>query len=226
MTRRNLLIGLAVAVPLLALLGFGLWRLASWQGPRVTQEEVRQAVTARIQRDAPQAFLVTGRLDVVATTTVENTKTVLPDLLDLSLGTTRSTVRAPGRVSYGFDVRELRPEMIRLVGDTLVEIDVPALRVYAVEPILSEMEVRTDVGWARSAAGSGRDVERRAIVILERALRQQAQAYLQESMQPRVNSANALHQMLTPVLRAQGMVEPRFRFSLTPEMELQGTGRD
>ncbi|HEY0674449.1 MAG TPA: DUF4230 domain-containing protein, partial [Longimicrobiales bacterium] len=106
--------------------------------PSFTQEDVRESVITTIQSEAEASFLVTGSLDITATTFVENTREVLPWLLDLSLGTSRATVQVPGRAYYGFDVRTLKAEQIRLIGDTLVEIDVPAPQVYSVEPNLSE----------------------------------------------------------------------------------------
>lgn len=195
--------------------------------PRASDEEVSEALVARIQREAPEAFLVTGRLDVVGTATVENTRTLLPELLDFSLGTTRSTVRAPGRVSYGFDVRWLEPDMIHVRGDSVIHIELPRLSMHSVEPVLSEMEVQTDVGWARTGTGSGREVERHAIAIIQRALREQAEAHLRSSMQPRVNTAEALRDMLAPVLVSLGMEDTRLHFDLTPsvEMEARGDGR-
>lgn len=190
--------------------------------PRLSEQEVEEAIMAHIQRESAEAFLVTGRLDVMGTASVENTRTLLPSLLDLSLGTTRSTVRAPGRVSYGFDVRQLRPDMIHVRGDSIIEIELPALSIYSVEPDLSRMEVETDVGWARTRAGSGERTEHRAIAIIEQALRTQGREHLRTSTQPRIHTAEALRDMLAPVLTALELDDVALRFNLTDEIRMEG----
>lgn len=188
---------------------------------RVSEDQVRSAVTATVQRESRQAFLVTGRLDIVATTTIENNKIFLPNLLRLNVGTARSTVRAPGRVYYGFDVQRLTPDMIHLVDDSTIHVELPPLRIQAVEPVLEQMQIDTDVSWSRSDR-TGREIERRAIGHLRAALRTQGQAHLRDSTQPRVNTAEALRHMLEPTVRALGIERPNFRFDLAPGIRMQG----
>ncbi len=203
------------------LLAVGFAAAVWWGRPRLTEEEVRQVVVTTIQREAPAAFFVTGTLHLTVTSTVANTKYFLPDLLRLDLGTTRATVRVPGRLSYGFDVRLLRAEDIRIGEDGVVEVTLPPLSVYSVEPELAEMEVQTEVGWARSQAGSGREVEQKAIRLLRDALREQGEKHLGDSAQPRINTARALQKLLTPVLEAAGLPSPQFRFRIGPELVLE-----
>jgi len=193
--------------------------------PSVSEEQVRQAITATIQREAREAFLVTGRLDVTASTQIENNRIFLPDLLDLNLGSARSTVSAPGRVFYGFDARQLTPGMIRLVDDSTVYVELPPIRTLAVEPQLDRMVIDTDVSWTRSNE-TGREVERRAIAALQPALRAQAAAHLRDSTQPRINTAEALRVMLEPTVRALGIERPNFRFDISDELEMRTDGRD
>lgn len=186
--------------------------------PQVSEETVRETVLTAIQREAPARFLVTGTLDATATVTVRNTKTLLPGMLDLSLGTNRTTVRVPGRIAYGFDVGALTPDHIRLGEDGVVEVALPDLKVFSVEPQLAAMQVQTTRGWARSADGT-RALETAALQRVQTALRQQGTAYLQGSnVQARTNTAQALEAMLRPALVAAGVEEPRFRFRLTPEI--------
>jgi hypothetical protein len=181
--------------------------------PRVSEEDVRSAITATIQREARQAFLATGRLDVMATATIENNQIFLPGIFDLNVGTARSTVRAPGSVHYGIDARRLTPDMITLVDDSTVRIILPPIRILAVEPRLDRMEIDTDVSWTRSDE-KGREVERRAIARLQAALRAQGAAHLRDSGQPRVNTAEALQVMLAPTVRALGIERPNFVFDM------------
>ena len=197
--------------------------------PTVSEEQVRSAIAATVQREARQSFLVTGRLDVVATTSIENNRIFLPSLLRLNTGTARSTVRAPGRVYYGFDVRELTPDMIRMVDDSTIHVQLPPLRILAVEPQLERMEIDTDVSWTRSDE-TGRQVERRAIGHIQAALRAQGSAHLRDSSQPRVNTAEAVRVMLGLVDRAEAMFnhalqldpESREAVSALVEPELRG----
>ncbi|HEX6587729.1 MAG TPA: hypothetical protein VF039_01800 [Longimicrobiales bacterium] len=213
-----LVLALAVVATLIFLAGRGS-RL-----PAVTEDQVRTAITAAIQREAREQFLVTGRLDVVASATVENRKIFLPSLLGLNLGSARSTVTAPGRVYYGFDVRELTQDMITLVDDSTVHVRIPDIHTLAVEPALDRMVIDTDVAWSRSDE-TEREVERRAIVEIMPALRAQGQAHLRDSTQPRINTAEALRHVLEPTVQALGIERPNFRFDISGDIEMR-SGRD
>lgn len=210
-----------VALVLLAVAaaGFLVARCVRSSIPRLSEVQVRESVLATLQREADTAFVVTGYVDMVVTARSTDTRVLLPDLLDLRLGTTRATVRVPGRVSYGFDVSELRPESIRLAGDT-VELRVPAPVVYSAEPDLSRMEVETSTGWARLPE-TARDAERRAVQHLSAVLRSQAAAHLRDAVQPRVNTARALERLLTPTLQSLGVADPVFRIRIGDGMVVE-----
>lgn len=208
-TRKLVRVALAVAIVVtVGVAAFRLW----WSPPRVSETQVRELIHTSIQRESTASFYVTGTLDVTTTAIVDNTRVLFPDLFDVSLGTTRATVRAPGRVSYGFDVAELQPEMIFVDGET-IWIQIPRLQVYSTEPDLTALEIETDVGWARMPA-SARSAERRAIGELSDALRRQGEAHLESAMQPRVNTARALEVLLVPILRSAGIPNPQLRFEL------------
>ena len=197
--------------------------VAQWvRLPRLTEEEVRQTVLTTITRESPAAFLVTGTLDLTASVTMASEKTFLPGLLNLDLGTTTATVRAPGRATYGFDVRGLRPEHVQLEGDSLVVVTIPALEVLSIEPDLSRLDVQTRAGWARLESSSGRRMEQAALARLNAALRNQAEAHLQgESVQPRVHTARALEAMLRPAFTALGHDGLGFRFQISPQLVME-----
>lgn len=217
---RRLIIFLASLTAVLAL-GLGLGSL--FERTRISDQVIRDALFATIQRESPEAFLITGQLQVTATTRVENSRVLLPGLIGLDLGTARATVRVPGRVSYGFPADSLKPEMVRLLEDGTIEIELPTLAVYSAEPDLAGLEVETERGWAR--LGSVEDeVERRAITIVESAMRRQGLAHLRSSYQPRINSARALERMLRPALAGLGMEQPEFRFRLAEDLFVQPAG--
>jgi hypothetical protein len=215
-------LGWIVAVFVLLAAGIA---LAVWGSrPRLTDERVREAVYAAIQRETGASFYVTGTLDIVTTIRVENTRYLLPELIGMRLGTARSIVRVPGRASYGFDAATLRPEMVRIAEDGVIEIQIPPLSVFAVEPNLAAMEIDTETGWTRLPA-AGRRVERRALGEVNDGLRQQAAAHVRDSTQPRLNTARALEELLRPVLHGLGLQEPRFRFRLGGEVVVEPRDR-
>jgi hypothetical protein len=177
-------------------------------------------VYSTIQRESPASFLVTGALEVTATTRVANTRTLFPGIVDIDLGTTSATVRVPGRVSYGFDVRELSPAMIRVLEGDTIEVTVPEPVIYSVEPNLEQMDVETQRGWLRLSQRTTEQVRGRAIQLVQQALRAQGEAHLRGSSQPRINTADALYEMLRPVLIAACMQDPQIRFRIG-NLELQ-----
>lgn len=187
--------------------------------PSLTERQVRESVVSALQREADTSFVVTGYVDLVVTVRAHDTRVLLPELLDIPLGTSSATVRVPGRVSYGFDLSALDEEGIRLAGDT-VEVRVPALAVYSVEPDLSRLEVETRTGWARMPQ-TAREAERRAVGHLTQALRAQGEAHLADAVQPRVNTARTLERLLTPALRGAGLPAPRYRIRLGDDLVIE-----
>lgn len=199
---------------LLLLIG-GALVVSVWQlAPRLTQEDIQLSVLTTLAQEAPASFYVTGTLDFATTVEGRSEKTLLPGFLNLDLGTTRAEVRVPGRVAYGFDIRTLDAEDIRFTDEGIVEVEVPALQVFSVEPVLERAEIRTDVGWARLHSSSGQAMEAAALRAIRPAMRQTAERHLETSETPRLNTGNALAQLLTPTLQAAGLEAPRFRFRL------------
>ncbi len=211
---------------LLVLLAAALVGVAVWidrARPRLSEEEVRSALFTTIERESPAAFLVTGRLELTVTTRMSSSRVLLPGLLGIDLGTNRASVRVPGTVSYGFQVDSLRPEMVRLTEDGVVEVELPPLAVYSAEPDLGELEVETERGWAR-VGSDAEELERQALMVVEGAMRRQALSHLRSSYQPRINTARAMERLLGPALRGLGMEEPRFRFRLGEDLVVEPTG--
>ncbi len=225
-TMRRLARFTPIALILVAIFVLGII-VAQWvRLPLLTEEQVRETILTTIQRESAASFLVTGTLDMTASVTVESQKLFLPGVLDFDMGTTRATVRAPGRATYGFDLRRIRPEHIQLEGDSVVVVTIPPLSVLGVEPDLSRLDVQTRVGWARLESSSGRRTEREALSQINNALRVQAEQHLRgESMQPRVNTARAMEAMLRPAFAALERDDLRLRFQLSPEIVLEGDGR-
>jgi hypothetical protein len=227
-------LGIWVLVGLLLAVGGIVW----WQqGP--SEDQVRRTVVTTVQEEAPASFLVTGTLDIHVTVAIDSSQyatpgwitSVLtygqPGLLTMLKGSSQTTVRVPGRVSYGFDVRTLDPKMIAVKDDGRVAVDLPELSIHSVEPDLSKLKVRTSTsGWMRVFPSEVRgEVRKRALAGVKEAFQRQARRRIETATQPRVNTARALEKMLTPPLKAAGVKDPKFRIrvgdrlSLTPEEE-------
>lgn len=229
-TRAALGIGLLAGV--LLALAIGLW----WQrGP--SEQRVRRTIVTTVQEESPASFLVTGTLDVRVTVQIDSSQFATPDWLTTALGyshpallpilesRSKTQVQVPGRVSYGFDVRDLTPDMIVVEDDGVIAVDLPDLSVYSVEPDLAHLEVKTSTrGWMRVFPSEVPDkVRKQSLSEVEDAFRTQAERRLETATQPRVNTAHALEEMLSPPLEAAGVNQPRFRIwvgdrlTLTPD---------
>lgn len=201
----------AVILALALLLVTGAAGIWLWsKRPRLAREEIRDVAHAAIQRETPASFLVTGILEVTTSTRVSNTRT----LLGLELGTTSATLRVPGRISYGIDVRRITPEMITVHEDGVVEVEIPDPELFQLEPVLAEIEMETERGWARLSNRTPEQVRQRALELVQPTMRAQGERHLRDSVQPRINTANALYEMLRPALVAAGVPEPELRFRL------------
>ena len=212
----------AVIVALAVLLVLGAAGLWVWsKRPRFAENEIRDVVHSTIQRETPASFLVTGILDVTTTTRVANTRTLLPGIVGLDLGTTSTTLRVPGRISYGFDVRRITPDLIKVHENGVVEVEVPQPVIFQLEPQLAEIEMETERGWARLSSRTPDQVRQRALQLVQPTMRAQGQRYLRDSVQPRINTANALYEMLRPALVAAGVPDPELRFRIGRVMVLE-----
>lgn len=222
----SLFVGLALAI------GIGIW----WQhGP--SEAEVQRTVVTTVQEEAPSSFLVTGTLQIAVTVEIDSAEYATPDWLTFVLrhsqpstlpfleGRSKTRVRVPGRVSYGFNVETLTSEMIAVEEDNVVAVDLPDLSVHSVEPDLSRLRVKTSAeGWMRVFPSRvPEEVRQRALSGVRSAFAQQAEQRIATASQPRVNTARALEKMLRPPLQAAGLRNPRFRIrvgerlTLTPE---------
>lgn len=201
--------------------------------PRFDAATVQRTVVTTIQREAPASFYVTGTLDITVTQEVTRTEQLFPTLFallreaqpswpGLNQGTARATVRVPGRVSYGFNVSQLSAEQIQVASGGRVTVTLPPLEVYAAEPYLRQLEVRTETaGWMRLFGSQASAAEREALAGVRQALREQGQAHIDAGTQPRVNTAKALEKLLRPALEVAGIPNPQFRFEIGDELILQ-----
>ena len=187
--------------------------------PSLTESEVRMVVVDTFVSEQAESFLITGTITFTTSVIAESEKTLLPGVLNLDLGTTSATVRAPGRAAYGFDASVISGEDIRLVNDT-VFVRLPALEVFAVEPDLELLEERVDVGWARMYRSSGQAQSTLALRKLLPAMRNLATEYLASADYPRENTQKAVERLLGPALRIAGLENPVFVVEVRPTVVL------
>lgn len=231
-SRSDALVGVLVGLLLAA--GLVLW----WQTRGPSQSTVRKTVVTTIQEESPASFLVTGTIDLSVTVRIDSSQYLTPAWLTflvegtqtgasaLLQGGAEAQVEVPGTVSYGFDVRQLTPEMVTLTGDDLIGVELPSLSVHSVEPALSKLRVRTQTsGWMRIFPSDAPDTVRtQALQEAQLALRTQALRQIQARTQPKVNTARAIKKMLRPTLEAAGIPEPRFRIQVGENLVLQPKG--
>jgi hypothetical protein len=223
---------LAVAVVLVGLAGAAvLW----WtSGPPLAR--VQRTVITTVQEEAQASFYVTGTLEMGATVSVDSSAYLTPDwltvvlrntnpaMVPLTRGSTTATVRIPGRVSYGFRVQNLTPEMIDVSEDGTIGVTIPALEIHSVEPDLTQLEVRTaSEGWMRLfGSDTHTDVRDKALAGVEGAFRAQARRHLDTATQPRTNTARALQTLLRAPIEAAGIPDPQFRIRIGDDLVLSG----
>lgn len=187
--------------------------------PTISETDVQSTVVTTIQEEAPEAFLVTGTLRSSLTTTTKRTTNFLPGLLDIEVGSGEVEVRVPGRIAYGFDTRGLTASDVRLLeseaGEPIVEVVLPPLAVFSVEPILEQVQVRTERGgWVRPSRDDEREMIATALGRVRPALREQGETHLRSNTQPARNTAEAVSAQLRGPLAALGLEDPAFRFRL------------
>ena len=183
--------------------------------PRLSVDDVRSAVVTTLQSESPESILVTGSITVAVTTVSSNTRYLLPGMVTLDLGTTEATARVPGTVNYGIDVSELDTTRIRII-DGVLYLTIPTIRVISVEPDLTALELETRVGWARTHAGSGAEATRDAMRRITGALREQGDRHVSEALQPRINTAHAIMDVVSRALLAAGLEVEDVRIEVSP----------
>ncbi|WP_412062220.1 DUF4230 domain-containing protein [Rubrivirga sp. IMCC45206] len=183
----------------------------------ISEDEIRSTVRTTIAAEAAEGFVVTGRLS--STLSGSSARRWRIRLLDIETGRAEVAVRVPATMTYGFSLDDFGPDDIRFRQDGVVEVVLPPLSVFSVEPELEDAEVDIDLsGQARLTPSlTARTVEQ-TLRRVRPALREQAEAHLQASDQPAVNSARALRRVLAAPLEAAGvdLADVRFRFVVAP----------
>mgnify|MGYP006275356675 CR=1 FL=1 len=211
---RRTTFGLTVTAAVLLIGASIVWML---RGP--APGEVRRTVITTLQNESPASFLVTGTLTMTTEVQVDSSVYLTPDwltamlqrsssgMLSMMEGTAHATVRVPGRVSYGIEVKRLTADQIEVRTNGRVRVTLPPIVLHSVEPNLSRLQVRTGTtGWMRLLPSDApTNIRQAALASVEDALRQQARVHIDQTTQPRIHTAEALANTLRPALRAAGV---------------------
>ncbi len=225
----RLLFGWTLAVVAVATLVVATALLYHLRQPMPAETQVQAVVLTTLQQEAAASFLVTGTLELSATSSIQHTtyQPVLPYLPPANLGTTHAEARLPGTVAYGFDVRDLTADHIRLEADGVIHLALPPLQVFSTEPDLGHLQVSSTHEWrAWLTRRDGRAAERDALHAAQRALRTQAARHLTQAHEPQLNSAEALRHLLMPAVQALGMATPTFRMQMESGLVYEVRGTD
>lgn len=214
---RNFWIGLVVT---LCLIGVGLYLgMSVKERPGITEYDVRQMIITTIQQDADTSVFITGYLDLFVEIHLTDTKKIWPGL---SLGTNEVDLRVPGRASYGFSLEDFSDGDVDYSGGDTVDVYLPDIGIYSVETDLENLDMRTDMGWARFYSYSGRRMEREALRQVPGKIRETAEKRLSDSDQPYEHTVRSVVALLTPVLKAGGLSNPVVRVYRRAEPLMSG----
>ena len=187
------------------------------RGGLLSEDEVRSAVRTGIEAEAAEGFVVTGRLSSTLSGSSARRRTIR--VLNLEVGRSEVAVRVPATMTYGFSLDAFDADAIRFREGGVVEVVLPPLSVFSVEPELEDAEVDIDVsGTSRLSPDLTERTIEQTLRRVRPALRTQAEAHLRDSDQPAVNSARALRRVLASPLEAAGvdLDAVRFRFVIAP----------
>ncbi|MDT0630780.1 DUF4230 domain-containing protein [Rubrivirga sp. S365] len=218
-------LGLVIAALVAVVVALG---VALGRGGGIDEEEVESAMLSTLQSEASEEFLVTGRL--TSSLSGSSARRWRVRLLDIETGRAEVGIRVPATMTYGFSLTDLRPGDIDFQEGGVVEVRLPPLSVFSVEPELEEASVDIDLsGQARLTPSLTERTLEQTLRRVRPALREQAEGHLQTSDQPALNTARTLSRMLSTPLEAAGVdvAGVRFRFVVAPgdTLDVSGEGQ-
>lgn len=218
----GVVLGLVIAVLVAIIIVLGLFVA---RGDAFSEEEVESAMLSTLQSEASEEFLVTGRL--TSSLSGSSARRWRIRLLNVETGRAEVGVRVPATMTYGFSLRDLGPGDLDFQEDGVVEVRLPPLSVFSVEPELEEADIDIDLsGQARLTPSLTERTIEQTLRRVRPALREQAEEHLRTSDQPRLNTARTLSRMLSTPLAAAGVdvSTVRFRFVVGPGDTLDVAG--
>jgi hypothetical protein len=190
---------LIVTLLVLAFMAAGVWfsapQLLHELAPHIVQKSEAQQFNDMLIDMKPDAAIQAGFVETMHEQSWSNEAFLSFLGVDIPLGRTEATLRAPIKVYYG-----VRPHAIHatraLKGQ--LHLTVEKVEVLSVDADISKLEIKTDVGWARLDVLSGEEARTRAKKAFEQSKQRAADNILQ-SMQVTAYLREALKAIATQI---------------------------
>lgn len=188
-----------VTVLILTFMAAGVWfsapQLLRELAPHILQNSETQQFNDMLIDMKPDAAIQAGFIETMHEQTWSSEAFFSFLGIEVPLGQTKATLRAPIKVYYG-----VRPHAIHatraLKGQLHLTID--RVEVLSVDADISKLEIKTDVGWARLDALSGKEARSRAKKAFEQS-KQRAADHMLQSMQVTAYLREALKAIATQI---------------------------
>ncbi|MCF7822181.1 MAG: hypothetical protein K9M17_07060 [Mariprofundaceae bacterium] len=190
---------LIITLLALAFMAAGVWfsapQLLRELLPHVAERSETQQFHDMLIDMKPDAAIQAGFVETMHEQTWSNEAFFSFFGIEIPLGQTEATLRAPIRVYYG-----VRPHAIHATGSAKGQLylTIDRVEVLSVDADISRLEIRTDVGWARLDALSGAEARSRAKKAFEQSKYRAADNMLQ-SMQVTAYLREALKAIATQI---------------------------
>jgi len=184
---------------ILILAAIGLWfsypQLFDGLTPHIVQKSEQQQFNNMLIDMKPDAAIQAGYIQTVHEQIWSNEAFISLLGFEIPLGKTEATLRAPIKVYYG-----VKPDAVHAIQNKngQLHLTVKRVEVLSVDADISKLEIKTDLGWARLDAVSGREARERAKRAFEKSKRRAADNMLQ-SMQVTAYLRDALRAMATQI---------------------------
>jgi len=198
----------------LILAAIGLWfsnpQLLDSLAPHILQKSEQQQFNDMLIDMKPDAAIQAGYIQTIHEQTWSNEAFLSLLGMQIPLGKAEATLRAPIKVYYG-----VKADAVHAIKNRngQLHLTVKRVEVLSVDADISKLEIKTDLGWARLDAVSGREARDRAKRAFEKSKRRAADDMLQ-SMQVTAYLRDALRAIATQI---SGITDVRIERHDLPE---------
>jgi len=199
---------------ILILVTIGLWfsypQLFDGLAPHIVQKSEQQQFNDMLIDMEPDAAIQAGYIQTIHEQRWSNEAFLSLFGMEIPLGKTGATLRAPIKVYYG-----VKPAAVHATQSKngQLHLTVERVEVLSVDADISKLEIKTDVGWARLDAVSGKEARERAKLAFEKSKRRAVDNMLQ-SMQVTAYLRDALRTIATQI---SGITDVRIERRDLPE---------
>ena len=192
---RKLIILILAAAFLAAGIWFSAPKLLQGLLPQLVEKSEAQQFNDMLIDMQPDAAIQAGVIRTIHEQTWSNEAFFSVLGIEIPLGKTEATLRAPIRVYYG-----VRPHAIHAIATKKgqLHLTVDKVEVLSVDADISKLEIRTENGWARFDASSGEQARSRAKKTFEQSKYRAADNLLQ-SLQVTADVRNAMKAIATQI---------------------------